>query len=118
MIYVRHKKVCVFCGFSENLRRGELTKPTQNHYTIFESKRGRMRHRVSPPERLSGKTFCCDDFPDTAKRETLCTAFCSWQEQSSCVPGEQFLLSIGRRLARRAVRNFFIPSSAPASRPI
>lgn len=68
-----------------------------------------------PPERLSGKTFCCDDFPDTAKRETLCTAFCSWQEQSSCVPGEQFLLSIGRRLARRAVRNFFIPSSAPAS---
>ena len=79
------------------------------------------------PDAASGKPagafvwknrFAVMIFPDTAKRETLCTAFCIWQEQSSCVPGEQFLLSIGRRLARRAVRNFFIPSSAPASRPI
>ena len=41
------------------------------------------------------KRFAVTIFPDTAKRETLCTAFCSWQEQSSCVPGEQLPLSIG-----------------------
>jgi hypothetical protein len=56
MIYVQRKKVRDFLRFFRKPTPGELTKPTQNHYTIFESKRGRMRHRVSPPERLSGKT--------------------------------------------------------------
>ena len=119
MIYVQRKKVRDFLRFFRKLAPGGIDEAHTKPLYYF---RKQMR-----PDAASGKPagafvwknrFAVTIFPDTAKRETLCTAFCSWQEQRSCVPGEQFLRSIWRRLARRAVRNFFIPSSAPASRPI